>query len=179
MNGVLDHARTIAEREEMPDPHLRYDVSLAPRDDRINRKRYSRSDIFACSLEDRKIALGCLYPSHRSALCCSSSWSSRAQFEVALSEVGLNSDQLIYRVHQRARPITSRRRSTARGTARATVMNESRAGARRPPFAARGSPAFARSRGRLPLAFLAGDAPEAIVLDPRAANGPPEGGRGG
>src|SRR5260370_11101990 len=67
MDGVLDHARTIAEREEMPDPHLRYDVSLAPRDDRINRKRYSRSDIFACSLEDRKIALGCLYPSHRSA----------------------------------------------------------------------------------------------------------------
>src|SRR5260370_21885891 len=67
MDGVLDHARTIAEREEMPDPHLRYDVSLAPRDDRINRKRYSRSDIFACSLEDCKIALGCLYPSHRSA----------------------------------------------------------------------------------------------------------------
>src|ERR1700737_3947564 len=67
MNGVLDHARTIAEREEMPDPQLRYDVSLAPRDDRINRKQYSRSDIFACSLEDRKIALGCLYPSHRSA----------------------------------------------------------------------------------------------------------------
>src|ERR1700738_263555 len=67
MNGVLDHARTIAEREEMPDPQLRYDVSLAPRDDRNNRKRYSRSDIFACSLEDRKIALGCLYPSHRSA----------------------------------------------------------------------------------------------------------------
>src|SRR5260370_21044526 len=67
MNGVLDHARTIAEREEMHDPQLRYDVSLAPRDDRINRKRYSRSDIFACSLEDRKIALGCLYPSHRSA----------------------------------------------------------------------------------------------------------------
>src|SRR6202049_4992206 len=67
MNGVLDHARTIAEREEMPDPQLRYDVSLAPRDDRINRKRYSRSDIFACSLEERKIALGCLYPSHRSA----------------------------------------------------------------------------------------------------------------
>src|SRR5258708_9983537 len=51
----------------MPDPQLGYDVSLAPRDDRINRKRYSRSDIFACSLEDRKIALGCLYPSHRSA----------------------------------------------------------------------------------------------------------------
>ena len=89
----------------MPDPHLRYDVSLAPRDDRINRKRYSRSNIFACSLEDRKIALGCLYPSHRSALCCSSSWNSRAQFEVALRKVGRNSDQLIYRVHQRARPI--------------------------------------------------------------------------
>src|SRR5712692_5610675 len=67
MDGVLEHARTIAEREEMPDPHFRYDVSLAPRDDRINRKRYSRSDIFACSLEDRKIALGYLYPSHRSA----------------------------------------------------------------------------------------------------------------
>src|SRR5713101_9332133 len=67
MDGVLEHARTIAEREEMPDPHFRYDVSLAPRDDRINRKRYSRSDIFACNLEDRKIALGCLYPSHRSA----------------------------------------------------------------------------------------------------------------
>src|ERR1700674_547425 len=67
MDGVLDQARTIAEREEMPDPHLRYDVSLAPRDDRIKRKRYSRAEIFACSLEDRKIALGCLYPSHRSA----------------------------------------------------------------------------------------------------------------
>src|SRR5258708_40281949 len=67
MDVVLAHARTIEELEEMPDPHLRYDVSLAPRDDRINRKRYSRSDIFACSLEDCKIALGCLYPSHRSA----------------------------------------------------------------------------------------------------------------
>src|SRR5260370_42468119 len=67
MNGVLDHARTIAEREEMHDPQLRYDVSLAPRDVRTSRKRYSRSDIFECSLEDRKIALGCLYPSHRSA----------------------------------------------------------------------------------------------------------------
>src|SRR5260370_15301977 len=67
MDGVLDAARSIEEREEIPGPHLRYDVSLAPRDVRTSRKRYSRSDIFECSLEDRKIALGCLYPSHRSA----------------------------------------------------------------------------------------------------------------
>src|SRR5438270_10756115 len=67
MDGVLDHARIIAEREKMRGPQLLQDVSLVPRGHRINRKRYARSDIFACSLEDRKIALGRLYPSHRSA----------------------------------------------------------------------------------------------------------------
>ena len=47
MNGVLDHARTIAEREEMPDPHLRYAVSVALGDDRINWDQYSSPGVFA------------------------------------------------------------------------------------------------------------------------------------
>src|ERR1700687_3694412 len=67
MDRMLDHARTIAEREEMPDPHLGYEKALARGDDRINRKRKFRSGIFVRSFEYRKIALGGLYPSHRSA----------------------------------------------------------------------------------------------------------------
>src|SRR5271168_4896613 len=66
MDGVLEYARTFAERKEMPDPNLRHDVSASPRNDRI---RYIRPGILALSLEDGKIALGRLHPSHRSACC--------------------------------------------------------------------------------------------------------------
>src|SRR6266568_2160051 len=65
MEGVLEHARTIAEREEMPDPHLRNNVTLAQRDDRTNRQRYFGSGTLARSLKDREIALGRLRPRHR------------------------------------------------------------------------------------------------------------------
>src|SRR5260370_37190843 len=67
MDRMLDHARTIAEREEMPHPHFRYDRAFAPGNDRIDRRCNSAADIFACDFENRKITLGCLHPSHRSA----------------------------------------------------------------------------------------------------------------
>src|SRR6266849_6454581 len=67
MDGVLEYTCTIAERKEMSDPHLRNAVPLALRDDRINRKRYSRSGALARSLEYCEIALGRLRPRQRSA----------------------------------------------------------------------------------------------------------------
>ena len=67
MDSMLDHARTIAEREKMPGPHLRYEKALACGDDRINRKRSSRLELFVCRFEDRKITFGGLHPGHRSA----------------------------------------------------------------------------------------------------------------
>src|SRR5258705_14007621 len=67
MDGMLDHARTIAEREEMLHPHFRYDRAFAPGNDRIDRRRNSAADIFARDFENRKITLGCLHPSHWSA----------------------------------------------------------------------------------------------------------------
>src|SRR5258707_11991189 len=67
MDGMLDHARTIAEREEMPHPHFRYDRAFAPGNDRIDWRRNSAADIFACDFENLKITLGCLHPGHRSA----------------------------------------------------------------------------------------------------------------
>src|ERR1700732_3167456 len=67
MNGVLEHARAVAERKEMPGPNVRYDVSVSPRDDRVSGKQYSRLGILALSFEGAKIALGRLHPSHRSA----------------------------------------------------------------------------------------------------------------
>src|SRR5258708_19610679 len=67
MDRMLDHARTIAEREEMPHPHFWYDRAFAPGNDRIDRRCNSAADIFACDFENRKITLGCLHPSHRSA----------------------------------------------------------------------------------------------------------------
>src|SRR6202162_1869319 len=66
MDGLLEHARTVAEREEMLDSHLRNGGSLAPSDDWINRKRYSRSGGRARSLKHREITLGRLRPRHRS-----------------------------------------------------------------------------------------------------------------
>src|ERR1700754_860417 len=51
----------------MLEPRRRYDGSLTRGDDRVGRKRYSRSGVFTRGLEDRKIALGCLYPGHGSA----------------------------------------------------------------------------------------------------------------
>src|ERR1017187_3910200 len=67
MDGVLEHARTVAEREEMPDPHFRNAVSVALGDDRINWGQYSSPGVFARALEDCEIALGRLLPRHRSA----------------------------------------------------------------------------------------------------------------
>src|SRR5205807_5650499 len=67
MGGVLEHARAIAEREEMPDPQLRNGRRLAPSHDRIIRKRKSRSSALTRSLQDGKIALGGFRPRHRSA----------------------------------------------------------------------------------------------------------------
>src|SRR5271169_6859769 len=67
MDGVLEDARTVAERKEMLDLNVRYDVSVSLRDDRINGKQYFRPGILGLSLEDGKIALGRLHPSHRSA----------------------------------------------------------------------------------------------------------------
>src|SRR5208282_1540079 len=67
MDGVLEQARAVAKRKEMSDPNLRYDVSLSSGNDRINGKQYSSPGILALSLEDGKIALGRLPPSHRSA----------------------------------------------------------------------------------------------------------------
>jgi len=54
MDGVLEHARAVAEREEMPDLNFRYDVSVSSGDDRINGNRYSRPGILALSLEDAR-----------------------------------------------------------------------------------------------------------------------------
>src|SRR5439155_9794821 len=67
MDGVLEQARIIAEREKMPDPQLRNNRRLAPSYDRSYRKRKSRSSALARSLQDRKIALDGFRPRHRSA----------------------------------------------------------------------------------------------------------------
>src|ERR1700733_16177317 len=67
MNGMLEHACTIAERKEMSDPNLRYGVPASPGADRIDRESYSTPGILALSIEDSKIALCRLHPGHRSA----------------------------------------------------------------------------------------------------------------
>src|SRR5665213_3527805 len=64
---MLEHARIVAERKEMPDLNLRYDVLVSSRHDRINGKQYPRPGILALSLEDGNIALSRLHPRHRSA----------------------------------------------------------------------------------------------------------------
>ena len=48
---MLEHARAVAKRKEMPDPNLRYDVRVSHGDDRIDGKRYSGPGILALGLE--------------------------------------------------------------------------------------------------------------------------------
>src|ERR1700674_4245887 len=67
VDGMLDYAGTVAKREEMPDPHLRYDGALAREADRIDRRRTSGSDVCVCGFENREIPLGGLHPGHRAA----------------------------------------------------------------------------------------------------------------
>ena len=68
IDGVLQHARAVAEREEMPDPNFRKRAFLA----RKATIESTRGDIAAPALslrglENREIALGRLRPGHRSA----------------------------------------------------------------------------------------------------------------
>src|ERR1700733_11751061 len=67
MNGVLEYAGAVAQRKEMPDTNVRYDVRVSTRDDRVSGKQYSRLGISALGFEGGKIAFGRLHPSHRSA----------------------------------------------------------------------------------------------------------------
>jgi hypothetical protein len=67
MDSVLEHPRTIAEREEMAHPHLRKGGCLPESNNRIKRNHIFRSDTLACSLKDQEIALGRLGPGHRPA----------------------------------------------------------------------------------------------------------------
>ena len=68
MDRVLEHARAVAEREEMADPHLRNGGCLARerRSDQAEATISGRA-LLARRLEDREIALGRLRPRHRSA----------------------------------------------------------------------------------------------------------------
>src|SRR3954471_15898244 len=67
MGGVLEHARTVAERKEMPHSQFRYAVSPARGDDRINWNQFSGPSVLARCLKNRNIAHCRLRPSHRSA----------------------------------------------------------------------------------------------------------------
>src|SRR6478752_10591283 len=67
MDGMLEDARAVAEREEMTDPDLRDLMFYAPENDPLGRKHDFRPGALACRLEGCEIPLGRLRPGHRPA----------------------------------------------------------------------------------------------------------------
>ena len=67
ITGMLENAGAIAQRKEMSNLDLRYDVSISQSGHRTDRKVYSGLRIPALGPERGKVALRRLHPRHRAA----------------------------------------------------------------------------------------------------------------